>query len=154
MVTFVSLFSVDLLQAMGYEVTPGSGEVKPAAASSPESSAKGSSPVRSITKKVQFTESSEGPAITDSTPVVSANGDTGSRQLVPGIALPDGKKKAKAVKKDKSGEKSTEAETKGSEVEDASKSESSTDGARPKDQLIYLSKIIGFKVGKRREIVC
>lgn len=149
----------DLLQAMGYEVTPSSGDTKASGGSGPatssaEGSTKGASPTNNPLakgRKVQFAESTDDQIVTDSTPVVSANGDTttsGARQLVPGITLPEGKKKAKGAKKDKVVEKSTatsEKESKGPSS-DAPKTESSSDGARPKDQLIYLSKIIGFKV--------
>lgn len=88
------------------------------------------SPVKSKLEKVKkermSTESAESP------PVVSANGE--SVQL-------EGRKAASSkggVRKEKVAEKVEE------EVE--SKNESGSDGARPKDQLIYLSKIIGFKV--------
>lgn len=78
-----------------------------------------------VKKERMSTESAESP------PVVSANGES--------VQLEGRKASSKGgVRKEKVAEKVEE------EVE--SKNESGSDGARPKDQLIYLSKIIGFKV--------
>lgn len=85
------------------------------------------SPVKAA-KSVDKGRKSEGDS-SDSAPVVSADGVT------PG-------KKNKGVKKEKIVEKS---QTNQSAVED-NQAESGSGGARPKDQLNYLSKIIGFKV--------
>lgn len=110
--------------ALGFEVTSSGSDNKE------EGGESAGSPVKSKLEKVKkermSTESAESP------PVVSANGE--SVQL-------EGRKAASSkggVRKEKVAEKVEE------EVE--SKNESGSDGARPKDQLIYLSKIIGFKV--------
>lgn len=87
------------------------------------------SPVKSKLEKVKK-ESAESP------PVVSANGE--SVQL-------EGKK-AKGAKKEKVATEKSGGGVAAKDEEGESKNESGSDGARPKDQLIYLSKIIGFKV--------
>lgn len=118
--------SLELLAALGFEVnvTSSGSDNKEAAAPGEESPVKGSRPEKGKKASTDAVDS-------DSPPVVSANGTT--------AVVTEGAKKPRAAKK----EKAVVAE----KVEDVeNKTESGSDGARPKDQLIYLSKIIGFKV--------
>lgn len=117
---------VELLAALGFEVkvTSSGSDNKEAAAAGEESPVKGSRPEKGKKASTDAVDS-------DCPPVVSANGTT--------AVVTEGAKKPRAAKK----EKAVVAE----KVDDVeNNTESGSDGARPKDQLIYLSKIIGFKV--------
>lgn len=132
-----SIPSPELLAALGYEVK---------VTSSTDNVDTEGSPVRSSTvtaekgvKKHSVSESVDS-GLAHSPPVVSANGTAvTSAEGAPA-------KKAKAAKKDKAAATTVVETTSIKLAEVEGKTESGSDGARPKDQLIYLSKIIGFKV--------
>lgn len=128
--------STELLAALGFEVTVTSSSSDNKEATTDESTAAQSSrPARESAGKKSALTSDAVDSDVCAPVVVSANG-----QVEGG-----GGKKAKGVRKDKAAAAAA-GETKSATEEVENKTESGSDGARPKDQLIYLSKIIGFKV--------
>lgn len=129
---FVSSSPAELLAALGFEVKVSTTSSN--CGDNKEGDTSGGSPAKS--SKAALAEKgkkSGGDSVeAESPPVVSANG--------PSVEVGSAKK-AKGAKKEKV-EKTVTQKLESAE----DKEESGSDGARPKDQLIYLSKIIGFKV--------
>lgn len=126
---YSSAFIQELLQALGYEVKPSTNassndnkENSSGIANREQGGGGNAKGTRDVTTvdKVKRERLGE-------TPTGGGGGDGGGKQLVPGIKLSQQNIKSESV----------------AEEEPTAKT---SDGPRPKDQLMYLSKIIGFKV--------
>lgn len=119
----------ELLAVLGYEV-------KMTSSADIAKEAEGS-PARSIKPEKGKNSVESGDNV--SAPVVYASGlGVGGTEMAG--------KKTKVLKKEKGPAAAATEKTSSITREEENQCESGSDGARPKDQLIYLSKIIGFKV--------
>lgn len=133
---YSSAFIQELLQALGYEVKPStnasSNDNKENSSGNANreqgggGNAKGTRDVTTV-DKVKRERLGETPTVSANNATGGGGGDGGGKQLVPGIKLSQQNIKSESV----------------AEEEPTAKT---SDGPRPKDQLMYLSKIIGFKV--------